>query len=138
MQLKRHPRLALVVLLGSLLSPAVFAEPPIQTGDTLESLSQAKIEIRVNDQPTSLQELLDSGQIRLATPPQGELEQITDHQPQQQPEPSSKPDPTQDNPSILPETTTPDISEGQQTERLNILPSAPPVLSHTNASDTAS
>ena len=47
-------------------SAAVFAEPSIQPGDTLESLSKAKVTTTVNGQPGSLQELISSGQIKPA------------------------------------------------------------------------
>lgn len=41
---------------------AVFAEPPVQPGQTLESLSQAQVQTTVNGQPGSLQQLIQSGQ----------------------------------------------------------------------------
>ena len=52
-------------LIGTVVSASAFAEPPIQPGDTLESLSQAKITTTVNGQPGSIQELVNSGQIKL-------------------------------------------------------------------------
>lgn len=55
-------------LIGTVVSASAFAEPPIQPGDTLESLSQAKITTTVNGQPGSIQELLNSGQIKLLEP----------------------------------------------------------------------
>ncbi|RGD92563.1 hypothetical protein [Acinetobacter sp. SWAC57] len=55
-------------LIGTLVSASAFAEPPIQPGDTLESLSQAKITTTVNGQPGSIQELVNSGQIKLLKP----------------------------------------------------------------------
>ncbi|OUY09075.1 hypothetical protein [Acinetobacter populi] len=36
---------------------AVFAEPPLQPGDTLESLSQVKVETTINGQPGSLEQM---------------------------------------------------------------------------------
>ena len=55
-------------LIGTVVSASAFAEPPIQPGDTLESLSQAKITTTVNGQPGSIQELVNSGQIKLLKP----------------------------------------------------------------------
>lgn len=55
-------------LIGTVVSASAFAEPPIQPGNTLESLSQAKITTTVNGQPGSIQELLNSGQIKLLEP----------------------------------------------------------------------
>ena len=55
-------------LIGTVVSASAFAEPPIQPGNTLESLSQAKITTTVNGQPGSIQELVNSGQIKLLKP----------------------------------------------------------------------
>lgn len=49
----------------SLLSMAIYAEPPVQAGDTLESLSKVRIQTTVNGQPGSIQDLVSSGQIQL-------------------------------------------------------------------------
>lgn len=58
--------LALSLLTGlSVASVSAFAEPPVQAGETLESLSKAKVTTTVNGQPGSLKELLSSGQIKL-------------------------------------------------------------------------
>jgi len=54
--------LASLGLIGTVISASAFAEPPIQPGDTLESLSQAKVTTTVNGQPVS------SGQIKLLDP----------------------------------------------------------------------
>ena len=43
---------------------ATFAEPPVQAGETLESLSKVKVSTTVNGQPGSLNELIASGQIK--------------------------------------------------------------------------
>ncbi|WP_445114650.1 hypothetical protein [Acinetobacter sp. WZC-1] len=51
----------------SLLSISVFAEPAVQAGETLESLSKAKISTTVNGQPGSLQELVANGQVRIVS-----------------------------------------------------------------------
>lgn len=53
-------------LMAGLMNAAVFAEPPVQPGETLESLSKAKVSTTVNGQSGSIQELISSGQIRLA------------------------------------------------------------------------
>lgn len=52
-------------LITGIISVAAFAEPAIQPGETLESLSQAKISTTVNGQPGSLQELAASGKIKI-------------------------------------------------------------------------
>lgn len=52
-------------VIAGLMSASVFAEPAIQPGDTLESLSQAKVSTTVNGQPGSIQELAASGQITI-------------------------------------------------------------------------
>ena len=58
--------LALSLLSGlSFASATAFAESAVQAGETLESLSQAKVTTTVNGQPGSLDELLSSGQIKL-------------------------------------------------------------------------
>ena len=49
----------------SVASFSAFAEPAVQAGETLESLSKAKVTTTVNGQPGSLNELLSSGQIKL-------------------------------------------------------------------------
>lgn len=56
-------------LIAGLMSAAVMAEPPIQPGDTLESLSKVKINTTVNGQPGSIQELVASGQVRIIEAP---------------------------------------------------------------------
>jgi hypothetical protein len=53
-------------LISGLMSAAAMAEPPIQPGDTLQSLSQVKITTTVNGQQGSIQELVASGQVRIA------------------------------------------------------------------------
>lgn len=58
--------LTLSLLTGlSMASFSAFAEPPVQAGETLESLSKVKVSTTVNGQPGSLNELLASGQIKL-------------------------------------------------------------------------
>lgn len=48
----------------SVASVSAFAEPPVQAGETLESLSKVKVTTTVNGQPGSLNELIASGQIK--------------------------------------------------------------------------
>lgn len=55
-------------LFTSVMSIGAFAEPTIQPGETLESLSKAKISTKVNGQEGSLESLVNSGQIRLVDP----------------------------------------------------------------------
>ena len=50
-------------------SMTAFAEPAVQAGETLESLSKAKVMTTVNGQPGSLNELLASGQIKVLPSP---------------------------------------------------------------------
>jgi hypothetical protein len=62
MNLVRTSLLALATGL-TLVSVNVFAEPPVKAGETLESLSKAKVVTTVNGQPGTLQEALTSGQM---------------------------------------------------------------------------
>lgn len=55
-------------LLMGLVNVTAFAEPAVQAGETLESLSQAKITTSINGQPGSIQALVQSGQVRLVNP----------------------------------------------------------------------
>lgn len=52
-------------LMTSFISVSALAEPPVQAGETLESLSKVKVSTTVNGQSGSIQELVTSGQIRL-------------------------------------------------------------------------
>ena len=52
-------------LVTGMMSATAFAEPPIQPGDTLESLSKVKLSTTVNGQAGSIEELVSSGQIRI-------------------------------------------------------------------------
>ena len=61
-------------LIAGIISVAAFAEPAVQPGETLESLSQAKITTTVNGQPGSLQELAASGKIKIL----GDSAQVTE------------------------------------------------------------
>ena len=64
-----HNLISATVLASGLLlgfsSVSAFAEPTVQAGETLESLSQAKVSTSINGQPGSIQELIQSGQVRL-------------------------------------------------------------------------
>lgn len=64
-----HNLISATVLASGLLlgfsSVNAFAEPAVQAGETLESLSQAKVSTTINGQPGSIQDLIQSGQVRL-------------------------------------------------------------------------
>lgn len=49
-------------------SASALAEPAVQPGQTLESLSQAQTSTTVNGQPGSLKELLQDGKYKLVSP----------------------------------------------------------------------
>lgn len=70
-------------LVGSSISISVFAEPPIQAGDTLESLSKVKISTTINGQAGSLQELIANGQIRIVPSADANLPSPIENMPQQ-------------------------------------------------------
>ena len=67
-------------LVTGLMSATAFAEPPIQSGDSLESLSKVVITTTVNGQSGSIQDLVSRGQIQIVdTNPasaQGESTQV--------------------------------------------------------------
>ena len=69
--------------LVSSISISTFAEPPIQAGDTLESLSKVKISTTINGQTGSLQELIANGQIRIVTSADANLTNPTENMAQQ-------------------------------------------------------
>lgn len=79
-------------LIAGLASASVFAEPAVQPGETLESLSKAKITTTVNGQPGSLNELIASGKIQPITtaPAQGADSTVTEHTPATQAEPTAE------------------------------------------------
>ena len=60
-----HAKLLGLSLITGLMSATAFAEPAIQPGDSLESLSKVKVSTTVNGQAGSIQDLVASGQIRL-------------------------------------------------------------------------
>ncbi|WP_235943478.1 hypothetical protein [Acinetobacter terrestris] len=65
-----HSKLLGLSLVTGLMSATAFAEPAIQPGDSLESLSKVKVTTTVNGQAVSIQDLVASGQIRLVDPSQ--------------------------------------------------------------------
>lgn len=69
--------------LVSSISISAFAEPPIQAGDTLESLSKVKISTTINGQAGSLQELIANGQIRIVPSADANLTNPTENMAQQ-------------------------------------------------------
>ncbi|MGE8562109.1 MAG: hypothetical protein ACN6NJ_14385 [Acinetobacter sp.] len=60
-----HSKLLGLSLVTGLMSATAFAEPAIQPGDSLESLSKVKVTTTVNGQAGSIQDLVASGQIRI-------------------------------------------------------------------------
>ncbi|OTG69432.1 hypothetical protein B9T25_02315 [Acinetobacter sp. ANC 4470] len=60
-----HAKLLGLSLITGLMSATAFAEPAIQPGDSLESLSKVKVTTTVNGQAGSIQDLVASGQIRI-------------------------------------------------------------------------
>ena len=60
-----HAKLLGLSLITGLMSATAFAEPTIQPGDSLESLSKVKVSTTVNGQAGSIQDLVASGQIRI-------------------------------------------------------------------------
>lgn len=60
-----HFKLLGLSLVTGMMSAMAFAEPAIQPGDTLESLSKVKVSTAVNGQAGSIEELVASGQIRI-------------------------------------------------------------------------
>lgn len=69
--------------LVSSISISAFAEPPIQAGDTLESLSKVKISTTINGQTGSLQELIANGQIRIVSSADANFTNPTENMAQQ-------------------------------------------------------
>ena len=56
-------------MIAGLCSMAALAEPAIQPGDTLESLSKVKVTTTVNGQPGSINDLINSGQVQAVSAP---------------------------------------------------------------------
>lgn len=60
-----HFKLLGLSLVTGMMSATAFAEPAIQPGDTLESLSKVKVNTMVNGQAGSIEDLVANGQIRI-------------------------------------------------------------------------
>ncbi|MHA3080697.1 hypothetical protein [Acinetobacter sp. ANC 5502] len=58
------------LFMGMFTATAAFAEPAVQPGETLESLSQVKVNTTVNGQPGSLADLMSSGKYTPVPTPQ--------------------------------------------------------------------
>ncbi|PVZ87584.1 hypothetical protein C9426_11055 [Serratia sp. S1B] len=58
------------LFMGMFTATAAFAEPAVQPGETLESLSQVKVNTTVNGQPGSLADLMSSGKYTPVATPQ--------------------------------------------------------------------
>lgn len=113
-------RLQLIGLLSglSIISAAAFAEPQVQAGETLESLSQAKVTTTVNGQPGSLQDLISSGKVQIVNatqaqqaPAQGATAPTDQDIPAQQAEPAQAP--LNPNAAAVEATTAPSATELQ-------------------------
>ncbi|MEB3755057.1 hypothetical protein [Acinetobacter sp. MD2(2019)] len=64
----RHLSIVVGLSVGLIATTAAFAESAVQPGETLESLSQAKVSTTVNGQPGSLKDLINSGKYTPVTP----------------------------------------------------------------------
>ncbi|MBF7683441.1 hypothetical protein I2F27_08895 [Acinetobacter sp. B5B] len=64
----RHIIFVTGLLVGFSSLHSAFAEPAVQPGQTLESLSKVTVSTTVNDQPGSLAKLLQSGEYQLISP----------------------------------------------------------------------
>lgn len=65
-----YSKLLALGVFTSVMSLSALAEPRVQPGETLESLSKVRISTTVNGQNASLENLVNSGQIRLVQPSQ--------------------------------------------------------------------
>ncbi|UGQ30116.1 hypothetical protein [Acinetobacter calcoaceticus] len=59
-----HSKIIGISVITGLCSMAALAEPAVQPGDTLESLSKVKVTTTVNGQPGSISDLVNSGQVQ--------------------------------------------------------------------------
>ena len=59
-----HSKIIGIGVITGLCSMAALAEPAVQPGDTLESLSKVKVTTTVNGQPGSINDLVNSGQVQ--------------------------------------------------------------------------
>ncbi|NOZ97315.1 MAG: hypothetical protein GXO52_06090 [Gammaproteobacteria bacterium] len=106
-------------LMTASLSITAFAEQPVQAGETLESLSQAKITTTVNGQPGSIEDLVNSGKVQLisaqSTPVQTQpvnpqdVQAVSPHQ-------GEMPDPAASAPSIDPNAPAQAMPDSAQPE----------------------
>lgn len=129
-------------LITGLMSATAFAEPPIQPGDTLESLSKAKVVTTVNGQPGSLQDIVASGQVRIVSEANPQVVQPMPANPQLDVIPADAPAqaPVNDAPAqaVAPDAsalTSQPVPAGQSTDPL--AQSAPPITEPPAADLTA-
>lgn len=59
-----HSKIIGIGVITGLCSMAALAEPAVQPGDTLESLSKVKVTTTVIGQPGSISDLVNSGQVQ--------------------------------------------------------------------------
>ncbi|WP_336040009.1 hypothetical protein [Acinetobacter calcoaceticus] len=59
-----HSKIIGIGVITGLCSMATLAEPAVQPGETLESLSKVKVTTTVNGQPGSISDLVNSGQVQ--------------------------------------------------------------------------
>ncbi|WP_457970020.1 hypothetical protein [Acinetobacter calcoaceticus] len=59
-----HSKIIGISVITGLCSMAALAEPAVQPGDTLESLSKVKVTTTVNGQHGSISDLVNSGQVQ--------------------------------------------------------------------------
>lgn len=108
--------------LVSSISISAFAEPPIQAGDTLESLSKVKISTTINGQAGSLQELIANDQIRIVSSADANLTSPIENMAQQ---PANQISAEQANraqnhvPVTMPARTESELQHAAQAEQMN-------------------
>lgn len=121
----RMKALSLSLVAGlSMVSVAAIAEPAVQAGETLESLSKAKVTTTVNGQPGSIKELVESGKIKLISPEQSQPTATQPLTPAQPPVPAASdatapvaptsltaPETAPSAPAAMPETTPPNVAQ---------------------------
>lgn len=67
-----HSKIIGIGVIAGLCSMAALAEPAVQPGETLESLSKVKVTTTVNGQPGSISDLVNSGKVQpVSAPPTG-------------------------------------------------------------------
>lgn len=111
-----HTHYSKLLALGvftSVMSLSALAEPRVQPGETLESLSKARITTTVNGQNASLENLVNSGQIRLVQPSQAPASQAAPAsamQPEMQPSAPQDPNMQQD-PAMMRQGANPGMQQ---------------------------